>query len=296
MEATAWPSPPTNRFASVISRGGADRASAAPRESRHRSRERLHARLHAHPVAGLTREEIDRHFASMPAHYWEGVTKSELIWGLETIHAFSKKGGYGSGGQGLAVAEARHYPERGFSKVMICTWDRPGLLAKIAAAFTVLRINVLHAGAYTRSDGLALDLFEVTEIEHGKPGSSSRLAELVFLVEGALADPPRFVSVWASEFHKVLHRPPGRAPRVEIDNCAVGEQTLIRLEASDRLGLLHDVLQALTECGLNIVEAVVETDESIASDLFYVTDFKGRKIWERAQLETIRRAVMNAAS
>src|SRR5690349_2987421 len=91
-------------------------------ENRNRNRERLYNRLRAHPVSGLPAREIDNHFESMPARYWERVTKTELIWGLEAVHAFCEKAASAVAGQGLAVADSRHYPERGFSKVMICSW------------------------------------------------------------------------------------------------------------------------------------------------------------------------------
>jgi [protein-PII] uridylyltransferase len=265
-------------------------------DDRHRCRARLYTRLRTHPVAGLNSAEIDAHFHGMPTRYWERVNKAELIWGLETIRAFTRKLEQQVPGQGLVAAEARHYPERGLSKVMICTWDHPGLLAKMAAAFSALRVNVLRADVYTRADHLALDLFEVTEIEDGRTPNSNRLASLIFLLEGALSQPPRFASVWATEFHKVLPRTRYQTPRVEFDNDQSREHTLIRLEASDRLGLLHDVLQSLTDCEVDIAQAIVETENAIASDLFFVTDFKRRKILDPVRLEGIRQAMVQVTS
>jgi [protein-PII] uridylyltransferase len=232
----------------------------------------------------------------MPARYWERVTKAELLWGLEVVHSFLLKSSAGDPTNSAAVfADSRYYPERGLTKVMVCAPDRPGLLAKIAAAFSALRINILRADVYTRADDLALDLFEVCEMDHSRGPDARRLNELVFLLEGALSEPPRFVSIWATQFHKVLARAKHTAARVEFDNTYSAEHTIVRISAPDRLGLLHDLLQALADCGLNIDQAVVDTDNDLAADAFYLTDLKRQKVLDPTRLEEIRQALVSAA-
>ena len=73
-----------------------------------------------------------REHLAFPRRCAKGAHKGELLWGLETIHAFfGKLAGWDLPGA-TVVANLRHCPERGFTKVGVCTWDRPGLLAKIA--------------------------------------------------------------------------------------------------------------------------------------------------------------------
>src|SRR5437773_460688 len=48
----------------------------------------LRTRLKEHPLSGIGEDEVDVHFSGMPAYYWERVTESDLVWGLETIHGF----------------------------------------------------------------------------------------------------------------------------------------------------------------------------------------------------------------
>src|SRR5688572_25068656 len=125
---------------------------------------RLYERLLQTPPAGLHADEVRAHFQGMPAHYWEHVAKGELIWGMETIHGFLAKLKQWEAPGAPAVANLRHCPERGFTKIGVCTWDRPGLLAKIAATFSALRINILQADVYTRADNVALDVFQVSDL------------------------------------------------------------------------------------------------------------------------------------
>jgi [protein-PII] uridylyltransferase len=118
----------------------------------------------------------------------------------------------------------------------------------------------------------------------------------VFLLEGALSEPPRFASVWAREFHKSVPRGPQPPPLVEFDNKHSDDHTVIRVQVSDRLGLLYDLLKALGDCELNIDEARVETSDRSASDSFYVTDLKGEKIVRPEQLQAIRQALVTAVT
>src|SRR4051812_10803722 len=120
------------------------------------AQKRLQQRLTQTPPQGLLRDEVEAHFRGMPTRYWETVTKGELIWALETVHAFLAKLRTWDAPGAPAVATLRHCPERGFTKVMVCTWDRPGLLARIAATFGALRLNILQSDIYTRRDNVAL--------------------------------------------------------------------------------------------------------------------------------------------
>jgi [protein-PII] uridylyltransferase len=259
-------------------------------------RDRLFARMKEHPLLGLAPGELQAHFQAMPARYWEHVTKAELIWGMEAVHTFFAKIAAADSARGAVVADCRHYPERGFSKVLVCAGDRPGLLANIAAAFSALRVNVLRADIFTRLDGVALDVFEVSDLEHSHLTGADRLRQLVFLLEGALSEPPRFASVWAREFHKSVPHGPQQPPLVDFDNTYSDDHTVIRVQVADRLGLLYDLLKALGDCALNIDEALVETSDRSASDSFYVTDLKGQKIVLPEQLQAIRQALVAAVT
>jgi [protein-PII] uridylyltransferase len=68
--------------------------------------------------------------------------------------------------------------------------------------------------------------------------------------------------------------------------------TIVKVEALDRLGLLQDILEALSQSELNVVQALIDTDDEIARDLFYVTDIRGGKVVEQARLELIRTRVL----
>jgi [protein-PII] uridylyltransferase len=159
-----------------------------------------------------------------------------------------------------------------------------------------LGISIVRADVYTRAGGLALDVFEVRDLDQRHAPDADRLGQFAFLLEGALSEPPRFASVWAGQFHKTVPRKRPGPPRVEFDNEGSSEHTIVRVQAPDRLGLLHDLLRAMAQAGINIAQATVETDRDLACDLFFVTDLRGGKVWNSARLERIRKAIVRSGT
>jgi [protein-PII] uridylyltransferase len=259
-----------------------------------RRRELLSDRLKTHPLTGLTPEELHAHFQGMPARYWERVSEGELVWGLEIIHDFFKSLSAPDSVGNVPVVQWRAVPEQGFTKVMLCTWDRHGLLAKVASAFSAVRINIIQADVYTRADSLVLDVFRVRETEPSHVRDATRLSEMVFILDGALSQSPSFASYWACTRHKFLALPAATPPFLRFDNEGSSDCTILRMEAPDRLGLLADILQALADSGLNIAQAFIDTDDDLAHDVFHFTDIAGLKILDPAHLRFIRRRLLEA--
>ncbi|MCU0787551.1 MAG: hypothetical protein MUC91_05075 [Verrucomicrobia bacterium] len=98
---------------------------------------------------------------------------------MSAIHGFlGKLTRRDSAGSPIAV-ELMNPPRSKISRVAFCSWDRIGLLEQIVAAFNALRINILRADVYTRTDNLVLDVFEVCEPKAGAGrGSASTIASL----------------------------------------------------------------------------------------------------------------------
>lgn len=268
------------------------RSGAGPRWQWHR--DMLRRNLAKHPIDDVSLEEVEAHFEGMPPHYWERVDESELAWGIQNTHKFLHGLAASESGDTPAIVTWRQFPRLGCTKVMVSTWDRAGLLTKIAGYVSALRLNIVRAEAFTRADNIVLDVFWLCAPEHGPVNDPERLRQLAFLIEGGLSEPPRFVSTWACASHKFISHTPSCPTTVTFNNADSAEHTIITIEAAERLGLLHDIVHALAEQKLNIVEALIETVGDVARDVFYVTDEQHRKVTDKARLAAIERMITKA--
>lgn len=198
----------------------------------------------------------------------------------------------GRGHRTLAL-KVEHESRRGFSQVTLSTLDIPGLFSKITGVMAANAINILGAQIHTRRNGEALDILQVAAPGGGaieNPDKWRRVeAELTAVIEGrirveelvAKRRPPAFM----------IDRPRPRFPnRVEIDNEASGQYTVIEIYAHDKVGLLYQITKTLKELGLYIGVAKISTKVDQAADVFYVQDIFGQKILgEEKQAEIQRR-------
>lgn len=246
------------------------------------------------PVEGISMEELDAHFDGMPSRYWEQTDELELAWGLQNVHRFLHGVVASPTADTPVVVNWRHFEQEGYTKVLVCTWDRVGLLAKVAGYISALRLNVVRAEVYTRADNLVLDTFWLCNAEQKNVSDPERLRQFVFLVEGGLSDSPSFAATWALEAHKYAARAKRITPAVAFNNVDSPEHTIVTVEASERPGLLHDMLKVLGEHKLNISEALIDTLDDVAHDVFFITDERKGKVLAPERLKQIERALTAA--
>jgi len=241
-------------------------------------------------------EELELHFAGMPLRYWPRVDDATLRWHLDIIHEFID--GLTRSDVLLAppVLRWRHFPERNFSEVVVCTWDRLGLLAKIAGAFAAVGLNIVRADIYTRADNMVLDVFQVCDEELREVRDISRLKQMEELLTVALG-PNGGGEIALRTWMRYAGEPTAvelaqTAPTVALDNEQSEEYTVLEIQAPDRVGLLHDVLEAISVGDVDIVHAIIVTENSEAADMFFLTGTDGKKIRDTKRLEQIQNGVV----
>jgi len=244
-------------------------------------------RLDQNPLPRITADEVQIHFSAMPQHYWECVTESELAWGLDTVHGFLELVASPEVPATAPFVSWRQIGTCGKVRVMLCTWDRHGLLAKAAAAFSAVRLNIVQADVFTRADNVVLDTFTIVGADGHSAVNPSQMEQMGFLLEGALSEPPRFVSIWACSRHKYLSPASFVPPKISFSTDTSPDNTLVHVETPDRLGLLYDILQAIADAGLNIKQAHIQTEKNIALDTIHVTDEFGHKVLQKNQLDAL---------
>lgn len=183
-------------------------------------------------------------------------------------------------------------------KVTVAAPDRRGLLASMAGVLALAGLNVQSANA-TAESGVAVEEFTV-ESRRGRWPDSSLLSEALDGVlenqglgddnlAGQLATRAREYAVGQRPLaaHPVV-------PEVTIDNDASATSTVVEVRASDEIGLLNRVTQALFDCELDVVAARVATLGGEVIDAFYVRDAAGAKVLDPRQLAALEEAVAAA--
>ncbi|MDB4942810.1 MAG: [Protein-PII] uridylyltransferase [Labilithrix sp.] len=201
-----------------------------------------------------------------------------------------------------ALVPSRH-PE--VTELCVVAEDAPGLLARIAAAITASRLEVLGAQVYSRAGtssgpSEAVDLFWVRDSRGSADGVAQampRLArDLAMVCSGTtsgddlLRDRIGTTSPWRE-------RPsPEVLPEVVVDDRASPSHTVIEVFAKDRPGLLYALANALHGLRLGIALSKINTEGTKVADVFYVNELDGSKVVPGPRFRVIRDVLLGAVS
>ncbi len=245
------------------------------------------------------REEADAHFHFMPLRYFQMYEPLEIAEHLRLFRTFFENR---NADDAAALAPCLKWvpcPEKGYTEVWVCGWDRPRLLERIAGAFLSVRLNILSADIFTRTDSLALDIFRVAGTNL-MPITSPRDIVSVekHLVEALQYEDYDFRSHLSKETRLLTYRLSQEfdlPTSIKIDNESHPVYTLIDIQTPNRLGLLYDLLRAMGDCGLRIEISRITTEMDVAMDSFYVYGLDGSKILSTPAIKHLQEALHRAA-
>jgi [protein-PII] uridylyltransferase len=272
------------------SSGLADSRDLAARAAKN-NRDRLYQPLVAELDDQISLEELDIHFTHMPVRYWGRVNAETARRHMLMIHDFfARLHDHHSDGT-APIVRWQHVPDRGITEVEMCTWDRIGLMAKVAGAMAAVGLNIVRADIFTRADNVVLDLIQVTANGRHVIDNLS-LVHMEKLLANSLAATGDAEKNTA-RYVPIPSRTPMQSPIVSLEADGHDVHTLLNLEADDRVGLLYDIFTALAECNVNVAHAIITTEQGRAGDVFFLTDNEGRKITDPTHLENIHTTVLN---
>ncbi len=194
------------------------------------------------------------------------------------------------------VLEIKKDPTEAYTSLIICSLDKSALFAMISGVMAGNGIDILGAQITTLKNGLVLDVLQVCD-------SNEAAAIDVFKQKKIDKDLGDVISGKVA-VEKLIRRKPsileGRhktepvGTRVAIDNKVSETMSLIEIHAENKLGLLYDITTAISELGLYINIARISTKGSEATDVFYVKDIFGQKVYDRDKLSRITTTLYEA--
>lgn len=230
----------------------------------------------------LSPELFSEYGEHLPDRYLSCYPPEEISHHIEMAHSMKKEG---LGVEWKSEEEVR-------AKITVCTKDRYGLFSKITGAMFLNRLNILEAQVHTWGNGVALDTFWVEDrtqdlerrLQQFKKDLGEILTGKVSLKELLTKrKEPNGIQ------QKVL---PSVSKEVKVDNQDSDFYTIVEVVGEDRLGILYDMTQALTDHGCNIHFARISTLGNRIVDVFYIQDEWGEKIEEKQKMETLKQTLL----
>jgi [protein-PII] uridylyltransferase len=244
--------------------------------------------------------EIRAHFNHVPPRYCQINDAKEILRDIAQVHRFIQLQLSENEVNALTPIITWHNErDRGYTTVTVCTWDRERLFSNINGCLTAAGFNILSAEILTRSDGVILDTFCVTDAKTGLLANREERDKFESLVQkiltGAPLDLPALIG-------KVRTAPPHykslegeRIPAViELDNLTADNRTIVDVQGEDRIGLLYDISRALAELNIQVYLAKILTEKGAAIDSFYLTERWGAKILEPERQTEIKERLRKA--
>lgn len=249
----------------------------------------------------FSEEELKAHFAALPARYFQIHPASEIRDDLLLTHRFMRIQVTEENRSLSPVVNLHNEPDRGYSVVRVCTWDRAGLFAKMSGSLSAVGLTILSAQIFTRTDGIALDTFYVTDAFTGKLATGEQRDEFEGLLTRVLSDAPVDLHQLIAQqkiSHPVYQAYTGEQIPTQIvfDNEMSDTRTFIEIEAEDKIGLLYTIADTLAELEVDISTARICTEKGAAIDSFYVREIDGGKIVSPERQAAIKRRLLHATS
>jgi [protein-PII] uridylyltransferase len=159
-------------------------------------------------------------------------------------------------------------------KLNIVAKDRRALFLRIAGALSCWGMNIVSAEAFANASSLILDTFRIADGEARFQDPGERRRFQVFLedvVEGKTDIEAELRK------HPEILAPQTEPLSVEWDETAHPTATRLSVGGRDRRGLLYRISRTISEVGVNIETAYIETPGEQVRDEFFLTR-DGRKL------------------
>ncbi len=233
----------------------------------------------------LGTEAVRSHLDGLPARYTLVSSPAAIAQHIELISELLR---------GDRATALRHDPTDDFERLTIATRDRPGVLAAVAGTLAVHGVSVLGGNAYTRADGVAIDVLHVRD-EGGQAIDGDRWRSLDHALPLAIAGTYPVAERLATALGQRSRAAASAiVTSVQVDNAASSEYSVVEVRTADRAGLLYAVAHVLHELALEIHLAKIDTLGGEVADAFYVLRTNGRRVETPDEIERVCRRVTEA--
>ncbi len=201
---------------------------------------------------------------------------------------------------GRLAMRVTHYYDREFTGFTVASLDRPGLFSVITGVLAASGMNIVGARISTSTDGIAVDSFRISHLERREIAVDDERWERVRRLLGDVLDGTTDLEGLVARAKKPgildVRKPRPAAHGVRVDNENSDDFTIVDVFGRDRVGLLHDIAQALRRLGLEIHLAKISTAVDQVLDVFYVSETDGSKCRREGEIRRALEPVVRAGN
>lgn len=248
-------------------------------------KETIYQKLSEMGLKDIPPEQIEAHFSQLPEHYFIHNSTPDVELHLRMINELLRGIAHAdSVGSLVPVIDWKDDPDQGISVINIITWDRAGLFAKIAGAFTIAGVNILSTKAISRADDIMIDTFYVTDPDGGAVRNQKAREIFTHYLHEALLQNKDLMPVIREQakrntslfqFGKQARLRAPIPPVVDIYHEMSLKRTIVEVQATDRIGLLYQLANTIFQHNFDITFARISTERGAALDTFYIEPIDG---------------------
>ncbi len=178
--------------------------------------------------------------------------------------------------------------------ITVVSPDTAGTFSQVAGVLSLHGLDVVSAQAHSGEQGMAASQFRIVVPETGIKWRSVR-TDLEHALSHQLAIEARLAERARTyrRRRRTQARQPG-PPVVRFVDGASSNATVIEMHAATNVGILHRITKALSELGLDIRHATVQTIGMEVVDTFYVRTSAGALVTDPFHRKEITRALLHA--
>lgn len=245
----------------------------------------LHQELLERKIEGISDEEIEAHFSLLPERYFINTDQADIELHLRMVNRLLTQIQTAESMGTLApIVDWHDDKDLSMTVVNVVTWDRAGLFYKLAGALTLADVNIVSTKAISRKDHISIDTFYIIDPDGGVV--TNRNAREIFQqrLDEALIEEKELMPAIKEREAKIKAKrkdkdllPAPFPPSVDVYHELSLKQTIIEVQASDRIGLLYQLSRLISKKGFDIGFARVATERGVAMDTFYIRNVNSKE-------------------
>jgi [protein-PII] uridylyltransferase len=170
-------------------------------------------------------------------------------------------------------------------ELTVITRDQPFLFSNISGVLSSFGMDILRGFAFTKPDGLVVDMFHFSDQERFLEMNRGGDAHLIKVLEEVIGGKTDLrVRLKGREEGAFRVRLPGFAPVIHCDNESSRRFTIVEIVAENALGLLYRMSRAMSQSGCEVDLVLIATEGQRAIDVFHLTR-QGAKLSPDQQVE-----------